>query len=42
VILDKSLIKMMGKAEQEKVKQNFTWERLAEKTEKTYRDLLTK
>jgi glycosyltransferase involved in cell wall biosynthesis len=42
VILDESLAQMMGKAGQEKVKQNFTWERLAEKTEKIYRELLTK
>jgi hypothetical protein len=32
----------MEKAGQEKVKQNFTWEYLPEKTKKIYRDLLTK
>jgi glycosyltransferase involved in cell wall biosynthesis len=42
VILDRSLGSAMGKAGQEKVDQQFTWEGLARKTERIYQDLQEK
>jgi glycosyltransferase involved in cell wall biosynthesis len=40
VLLDNNLAASLGLAGQKKVQEKFTWERLAEKTEKIYRDAI--
>jgi glycosyltransferase involved in cell wall biosynthesis len=40
VLLDNNLAASLGIAGQRKVEEKFTWQRLAEKTEQIYRDLL--
>ena len=42
VLLDNNLAASLGIAGQRKVEEKFTWQRLAEKTEQIYRDLLAK
>lgn len=42
ILLDNQLATNLGKAGQEKVRQNFTWERLAKKTEHIYRYVMAK